>query len=132
MITTGSSTGQCVDRNTILFISGVPGLGKTTLSYELLKRYDKFRIIQETDIIREILRGYNEYIEYQMSEVDIAVIDIILQPFVHLVHGNLRSLLCCCICRGAHTLLIYPIMVDMSTRMVNVSIDRINVLQTLT
>ena len=45
----------------LLFISGVPGVGKTTVSYELLKRFDKFRIVEETDLIREILRGYQEY-----------------------------------------------------------------------
>lgn len=47
----------------VVFISGVPGVGKTTISYELLKRHDIFRIIQETDLIREILRGYNEYLQ---------------------------------------------------------------------
>lgn len=47
----------------IVFISGVPGVGKTTISYELLRCYNEFRIIQETDLIREILRGYNEYLE---------------------------------------------------------------------
>lgn len=46
----------------ILFISGIPSAGKTTISYELLKKYNLFRIVQETDILREILRGYNEYI----------------------------------------------------------------------
>ncbi len=43
----------------ILFISGVPGVGKTTVSYELLKKYNNFRIIEETDILREAFRGYN-------------------------------------------------------------------------
>ena len=47
----------------IVFISGVPGVGKTTISYELLRCYNEFRIIQETDLIREILRGYNEHLE---------------------------------------------------------------------
>lgn len=46
----------------IVFISGVPGVGKTTISYNLLKKYNEFRIIEETDLIREILRGYNEYL----------------------------------------------------------------------
>ena len=55
----------------IVFISGVPATGKTTISYELLKRYNIFRIIQETDLIREILRGYNEYIDYKMNNKDI-------------------------------------------------------------
>lgn len=47
----------------IVFISGVPGVGKTTISYELLKMFDQFRIVEETDLIREVLRGYNEYIK---------------------------------------------------------------------
>lgn len=46
----------------IVFISGVPGVGKTTISYELLKRCNAFRIIEETDLVREILRGYNSYL----------------------------------------------------------------------
>ena len=52
----------------VVFISGVPGAGKTTISYELLKRYDIFRIIQETDLMREILRGYNMYVENSVIE----------------------------------------------------------------
>lgn len=51
----------------IVFISGVPGVGKTTISYELLKKYSKFRIIEETDIIREVLRGYNEYLRSKFN-----------------------------------------------------------------
>jgi 2-phosphoglycerate kinase len=47
----------------IVFISGVPGVGKTTISYELLKMFDEFRIVEETDLIREVLRGYNDYIK---------------------------------------------------------------------
>lgn len=45
-----------------LLISGVPGVGKTTVSYELLKTYEEFRLIEETDVIREIIRGYNSYL----------------------------------------------------------------------
>ena len=41
----------------VVFISGVPGVGKTTISYELLKKRAEFRIVQETDLIREVLRG---------------------------------------------------------------------------
>lgn len=51
-----------IPQDFIVFISGVPGVGKTTVSYELLKRYEQFRIIEETDLIREILRGYNDYL----------------------------------------------------------------------
>ena len=49
----------------IVFISGVPGVGKTTISYELLKRFNEFRIIEETDLIREVLRGYNSFLEQE-------------------------------------------------------------------
>lgn len=47
----------------IVFISGVPGVGKTTISYQLLKTIPQFRIIEETDLIREVLRGYNDYLK---------------------------------------------------------------------
>ena len=49
----------------IIFISGVPGVGKTTISYELLKRFNAFRIIEETDLIREVLRGYNSFLKQE-------------------------------------------------------------------
>lgn len=57
----------------IVFISGIPGVGKTTISYELLKRYNAFRIIEETDLIREVLRGYNSFLkqEFPMQSYDI-------------------------------------------------------------
>ena len=49
----------------IVFISGVPGVGKTTIAYELLRRFDSFRIIEETDLIREVLRGYNSFLAHE-------------------------------------------------------------------
>lgn len=52
----------CLPKDLIVFISGVPGAGKTTLSYELLKKHNEFRLIEETDIIREILRGYQMHL----------------------------------------------------------------------
>jgi 2-phosphoglycerate kinase len=52
----------------IVFISGVPGVGKTTVSYELLRIFNKFRIIEETDLLREALRGYNEYIKATFND----------------------------------------------------------------
>lgn len=62
---------EIIPNGLIVFISGVPGMGKTTISYELLKRFNKFRIIEETDLIREILRGYNEYLKMEFnSQVD--------------------------------------------------------------
>lgn len=55
----------------IVFISGVPGVGKTTISYELLRKINKFRIIEETDLIREVLRGYNDYLKIEFgNQVD--------------------------------------------------------------
>lgn len=55
----------------IVFISGVPGIGKTTISYELFKRINEFRIIEESDLIREVLRGYNDYLKSEFgNQVD--------------------------------------------------------------
>lgn len=55
----------------IVSISGVPGVGKTTISYELLKIIPQFRIIEETDLIREVLRGYNDYLKNEFgNQVD--------------------------------------------------------------
>ena len=51
--------GYYLPENLIILISGVPGVGKTTISWELIKVYQEFRLVEETDIIREILRGYN-------------------------------------------------------------------------
>ena len=52
----------------IVFISGVPGVGKTTVSYELFKKFNNFRIIEETDLIREVLRGYNDYLKIKFGD----------------------------------------------------------------
>ena len=57
-----NNTSITIPKGIIVLVSGVPGVGKTTISYELLKRYSQFRIIEETDLIREVLRGYNEYL----------------------------------------------------------------------
>ena len=57
-----------IPKGFIVFISGVPGVGKTTISYELLRSFDVFRIIKETDLVREVLRGYNEYIKSKFKD----------------------------------------------------------------
>ena len=51
-----------IPNDTVILIAGVPGIGKTTVSHELLKVYSEIRMIQETDIIREILQGYNDFL----------------------------------------------------------------------
>ena len=48
--------------NTIILISGAPGIGKTTISHLLLSAFPELLMIEETDIIREILLGYDEYL----------------------------------------------------------------------
>lgn len=62
------STELNIPKGFILFISGVPGVGKTTISYELLRRNREFRIIEETDILRDALRGYNEYLVHALGQ----------------------------------------------------------------
>lgn len=72
----------------IVFISGVPGVGKTTISYELLRRCDKFRIIEETDIIREVLLGYNDYLKNEFGDK----IDFLLKKINITDHTKLLTL----------------------------------------
>lgn len=59
----------------VVFISGVPGVGKTTISYELLRMFDEFRIVEETDLIREALRGYSEYIKDSFEDKELCFLD---------------------------------------------------------
>lgn len=54
--------GYILPQNLIVLISGVPGVRKTTISNELLKTHNEFRLVEETDIIREVLRGYESYL----------------------------------------------------------------------
>lgn len=62
------STFQLPD-DLIVFISGIPGVGKTTISHRLLKEYDQFRIVEETDIIRDALRGYNQHLKTEYNSI---------------------------------------------------------------
>lgn len=41
---------------TVLIITGLPCIGKTTVAYELIKRLPQFRSVTEMDIIRTVLR----------------------------------------------------------------------------
>lgn len=49
--------------NTILIISGLPCIGKTTVAYELIKKSPHFRSVTEMDIIRTVLRKAIEDLE---------------------------------------------------------------------
>ena len=72
--------GHFLPENLIILISGVPGVGKTTISWELVKTYKEFRLVEETDIIREILRGYTNHLTsvYKSSLDEIYAHDIFL------------------------------------------------------
>lgn len=48
---------------TILIISGLPCIGKTTIAYELIKKFPQFRSVTEMDIIRTVLRKVIEDLE---------------------------------------------------------------------
>lgn len=74
------SKNYILPNDLVILISGVPGVGKTTISYEILKSHKEFRLIEETDIIREILRGYNEQlaIDYKSLPENIYAHDIFL------------------------------------------------------
>lgn len=67
-------------KDLVILISGVPGVGKTTISYELLKTYTEFRLVEETDVIREVLRGYNSHLAsiYNLSLENIYAHDVFL------------------------------------------------------
>lgn len=71
MINESTINQELIPNGLIIFLCGVPGMGKTTISYELLKKFNKFRIIEETDLIREVLRGYNEHLKIEFgNQVD--------------------------------------------------------------
>lgn len=79
----------------IVFISGVPGVGKTTISYELLKKVEKFRIIEETDLIREVLRGYNDYLKIEFgNQVDFIFEKINITDHTKLLTFNEAKIQC--------------------------------------
>ena len=65
-----------IPKGYVVMISGVPGSGKTTISYNLLKRFSDFRIIEETDLMREILLGYNIFLKKTIPSVSGALDNI--------------------------------------------------------
>lgn len=88
MMKQGRNVQEIIPDDLIIFISGVPGMGKTTISYELLKRFNKFRIVEETDLIREVLRGYNEYLQNEYGNQ----IDFIFKKIYITDHKKLLTL----------------------------------------
>ena len=48
-----------VPSNTIIFISGASGVGKTTIARSILNLLPEVLIIEEIDIIREVIRNYS-------------------------------------------------------------------------
>lgn len=51
-----------IPQDTILIISGVSCVGKTTIAYEILNNYSEFRRVSELDIIRTAVRTTFNYI----------------------------------------------------------------------
>lgn len=49
-----------IPNDTILFISGVSCVGKTTIAYEIIKEYNIFRRVSEIDILRTAIRSAYE------------------------------------------------------------------------
>lgn len=46
-----------ISNQTILLLTGLPCVGKTTVAYEILKNHSEFRRVTELDIIRTIVRA---------------------------------------------------------------------------
>ena len=64
--------------NTILFISGASGIGKTTTSQILLKRFSSTAIIEQVDLIREVIRGYSNYWSKEIQCISCPVLSAFL------------------------------------------------------
>lgn len=52
-----------IPNNTIIFISGASGVGKTTIARNILNYIPEILIVQEVDIVREVIRSYSENIK---------------------------------------------------------------------
>jgi 2-phosphoglycerate kinase len=66
-----------IPKGFIVFISGVTGTGKSTLSNDILRYFNSFRVIEETDLIRETIRGYSELIYQSLNEFEIDKIKLL-------------------------------------------------------
>ncbi len=67
---------QLLPSNTIIFISGAAGVGKTTVARKILSYFSEIIIMQETDLIREVIRSYNDRVETRLkSTVDPYILD---------------------------------------------------------
>lgn len=54
--------------DTILFISGTTGVGKSTIARHLLSCLPDFLIIEEFDLIREAIRGHSAYVLQELHK----------------------------------------------------------------
>ena len=51
-----------IPKDTILMLSGVSCVGKTTTAYEIVKNYSEFRRVSEYDLIRTVVRTAYEHL----------------------------------------------------------------------
>ncbi len=60
-----------IPKDTILMLSGVSCVGKTTTAYEIVKNYPVFRRVSELDMIRAIVRtAYEHFATEEFSDVE--------------------------------------------------------------
>ena len=80
-----------IPKGYIVIITGVPGSGKTTLSYELWQKFDEFRLVEETDIVREVIRGYTHFLQENFQDECYNPINLIniTQKTKHLTYDEL-------------------------------------------
>lgn len=73
---------------TVLVITGLPCIGKTTVAYELVKEYPQFRNVTEIDIIRTVLRKMIKELDLNISHSDIEIKGYYESLFSSLREGN--------------------------------------------
>ncbi len=58
--------------NTVLILSGVPCVGKTSVAYKIIQKYSIFRRVSEMDIVRAVIRTvFNDLINESLLSQDI-------------------------------------------------------------